>query len=156
MSICKRFTLARNCLPLQPMLTLVGAPQNASSPPTYIAQPSECWLELTSCNFNQLLISAQVLDSTVTATRHLKVFSSLTADVEFDETTGTPLGAEELLSVEFDEHTPKSEDDTTVTVNSDRLGQFLFWVVDLQKVASPQAGMPREEYACFEVNVTVS
>jgi hypothetical protein len=147
-----RFTLARNTVSLQPNLTLVGPPMGASSPKTYIAQAPECWLELKSCDFTQLMVSAQVFSSIVKADRTLKVYSSLTPDVTFDD-DGKPQPAEDLLSVKFTATAPAASNAVTLTTDSDQLGRYLFWVIQLSVTSA--SAEPYEEYACFEVNVTV-
>jgi hypothetical protein len=152
MSSTNRFTLARNTVALQPNITLVGAPKGQANPINYISQAPECWLELNSCNFTQLLISAQVFSSIVAADRTLKVYSSLTPDVAFS-TAGIPQPAEELLSVKFTAAASAASNAVTLTIDNDKLGRYLFWVIQL--ALGSGGGEPYEEYACFEINVTV-
>jgi hypothetical protein len=116
----------------------------------YIAQPPECWLTIDPCFQGSLTIKARVPMADVNAARALKVYSSATQDLVFSS-TGVPSPAVELLSVPIAAPlTAPANKEVTLNVSSAQVGKYLFWVIDLQKVAESD-----EEYACFEIDVVV-
>lgn len=150
MSCCPTRKPGGDTVPLQKLITVVGAPAGVGTVDAYVAQPTECWLKLEKSDFQQLKIVARVFGSSLDDDRYLRVYSSFSEDQVFDD-DGVPGDAEELLELKISEgQTVAVKTENSYSPDSEKLGKYLFWVIDLQQLDDV------EEYACFEIDVIVS